>query len=217
MKLRCWRSFSCFHTTGQFSELEILQPQCKKYVAHAYAVGTYNNIKPQWESYFQFCFYYNFISLPSSERILSLYAHFFSRSFKSIQSIQNYISGVKLLHLFKGIDYPQFDSFHLRLVLKGLARDNPHCPKQECPITPETLLSFHQLLELNNAYDATIWCLFLTAFFLMIRKSNLVPNSAKTFQSQKQLIRENFEFDSKNNVLIFHINWSKTIQYGERK
>ena len=156
MKLRCWRSFSCFHTTGQFSELEILQPQCKKYVAHAYAVGTYNNIKPQWESYFQLCFYYNFISLPSSETILSLYAHFFSRSFKSIQSIQNYISGVKLLHLFKGIDYPQFDSFHLRLVLKGLARDNPHCPKQECPITPETLLSFHQLLELNNAYDATI-------------------------------------------------------------
>jgi hypothetical protein len=51
----------------------------------------------------------------------------------------------------------------------------------------------------------------------MIRKSNLVPISIKTFQSQKQLIRENIEFDSKNNVLIFHMNWSKTIQYGERK
>jgi hypothetical protein len=60
-----------------------------------------------------------------------------------------------------------------------------------------------------------VWCLFLTAFFLMIRKSNLVPNSAKTFQYQKQLIRENIEFDSKSYVLIFHINWSKTIQYGE--
>ena len=122
-------------------------------------------------------FYYNFIALPSSERILSLYAQFLSRSFKSIQSIQNYISGVKLLHLFKGIDYPQFDSFHLKLVLKGLAKDNPHCPKQACPITPE--ISFHQLLELSHAYDATVWCLFLTAFFLMIRKSNLVPSSAK--------------------------------------
>ena len=97
----------------------------------------------------------------------------------------------------------------MRLVLKGLARDNPHCPKKACPITPEILLSFHQLLELNNAYEATIWCLFLTAFFLMNRKSNLVPNSGKTFQSQRQLIRENIEFDSKNNVLIFHINWSK--------
>jgi hypothetical protein len=51
----------------------------------------------------------------------------------------------------------------------------------------------------------------------MIRKSNLVPNFAKTFQSQKQLIRENIEFDNKNNVLILHIKWSKTIQYGERK
>jgi hypothetical protein len=51
----------------------------------------------------------------------------------------------------------------------------------------------------------------------MIRKSNLVPSSAKTFQSQKQLIRENIEFDSKNNFLIFHTNWSKTIQYGERR
>jgi hypothetical protein len=28
---------------------------------------------------------------------------------------------------------------------------------------------------------------------------------------------ENIEFDSKNNVLIFHINWSNTIQYGKRK
>ena len=112
VRLRCWRSFSCFQTTGKLSE-------CKKSVAHTYAVGTYNNIKPQWESYFLFCFYYNFIALPSSERILSLYAQFLNRSFKSIQSIQNYISGVKLLHLFKGIDYPQFDSFHLRLVWKG--------------------------------------------------------------------------------------------------
>ena len=96
-------------------------------------------------------------------------------------------------------------------------RDNPHCPEQAWPITPEIVLSFHQLLELTNAYDATIWFLFLTAFFLVIRESNLVPNSAKTFQSQKQLIRENIEFDSKNNVLIFHINLSKNIQYGERK
>ena len=103
--------------------------------------------------------------------------------------------------------YPQIDSFHLRLVLKGLARDNPHCPKQTCPITPEIVLSFHQLLELNNAYNATICSLFLTAFFFIIRKSNLVPHSTNTFLSQKQLIRENIEFDSKNNVLIFHINW----------
>jgi hypothetical protein len=94
------------------------------------------------------------------------------------------------------------------LVFKGLARDNPHCPNQACPITPAILLSFHQLLELNNAYDATIWCLFLTTFFLMIRKSNLVPNSAKTFQSQKQLIRENIEFGMQGYMLALELDQS---------
>jgi hypothetical protein len=52
-------------------------------------------------------------------------------------------------------------------------------------------------------------------------KDNILSEEGRaiklTFQSQKQLIRENIEFDNKNNVLIFHIKWSKTIQYGERK
>jgi hypothetical protein len=52
-------------------------------------------------------------------------------------SIRNYISGVKLLHLFLDKEYPQFDSFHLKLVLKGLSRTKPHCPKQAQPITPK--------------------------------------------------------------------------------
>jgi hypothetical protein len=44
--------FFMFSHDWQISELEILELQCKKYVAHAYAVGTYKNIKLQWESYF---------------------------------------------------------------------------------------------------------------------------------------------------------------------
>ena len=63
MRLRYWRSFSCFLTTGKFyfTELEILELQCKKSVAHAYAVGAYKNVKLQWESYFLFCLNYNSI------------------------------------------------------------------------------------------------------------------------------------------------------------
>jgi hypothetical protein len=37
------------------------------------------------------------------------------------------------------IDYPQFESFQLKLVLKGLARLNPHCSKQARPITPTAI------------------------------------------------------------------------------
>jgi hypothetical protein len=47
-----------------------------------------------------------------------------------VDAIRNNISGVKLLHLYLDIDYLQFESLQLKLVLKGLARLNPHCSKQ---------------------------------------------------------------------------------------
>jgi hypothetical protein len=56
---------------------------------------------------------------------------------------------------------------------------------------------------------------YFNAFFLMFRKSNLVPNTVATFDSKKQRCRKNFTFDEKRNVLIT-IQWSKAIQFGER-
>jgi hypothetical protein len=47
-----------------------------------------------------FCFYFGFQSLPSSVKVLTLFAQFLSKSFVSVQSIKNYISGVKVLHLY---------------------------------------------------------------------------------------------------------------------
>jgi hypothetical protein len=67
-----------------------------------------------------------------------------------------------------------------------------------------------------EACDANFWCLFLHAFFLMSRKSNLVPNSVKTLNSNKQLCRSNIEINSEKNILLINISWSKTIQFGER-
>ena len=94
---------------------------------------------------------------------------------KSVASIRNYVSGIKLLHLFLDLDCPQFGSFELKLVLRGLQRLNPHCPKRALPILPDILLEFLQFLDLGDPAQASFWCLFLLAFFLMARKSNLVP------------------------------------------
>ena len=61
--------------------------------------------------------------------ITNVYAQFLSKSFVSVQSIKNYISGVKTLHLYTENEFPQKDTFQLNLILKGLSRLNPHCPK----------------------------------------------------------------------------------------
>ena len=163
-----------------------------------------------------FCLYFGLDALPSSVNVLTLYAQFLSRSFKSVQSIQNYISGVKILHLFTENKFPEFDLFHLKQVFKGLARLNPHCPKRAYPVSPYMLLQFRELFNLSNPFDATFWCLFLHAFFLMFRKSNLVPSSKHNFDPTKQLCRSDILFDSHKRLLLVKTSWSKTIQFGER-
>ena len=102
-----------------FTEFTLLQLQSKKTSRHAFAEGSYKNIKTQWECYFMFCEYFQINPIPTTVQVLCFYAQFLSRSFKSVNSIKNYLSGVKLLHLYLDDDYPKFDEFQLKLTLKG--------------------------------------------------------------------------------------------------
>ena len=61
----------------------------------AYADGTRRNLRVQWESYLLFCFYFELVTLPASTRNLQLFAQFLSRTFKSVDSIKNYLNGVR--------------------------------------------------------------------------------------------------------------------------
>ena len=67
---------------------------------------------------------------------------------------------------------------------------------------------------MSNPFDSTIWTLFLIAFYCMLRKSNLIPTSSRTFDHTKQLCRSDLMLIS--NMLVVNIKWSKTIQSSER-
>ena len=121
---------------------------------------------------------------------MSLYSQFLSRNCKSVDSIRNYISGVKLLHLFLDKEYPEFDSFRLKLVLRGLSRTKPYCPRQAQPTTPKLLCDMFRISNHKNSYDATFWCLFVHPCFLMFRKSNLVPDSVRSFNGVKAIMQK---------------------------
>ena len=180
----------------------------------AFADGTNKNLSIQWETFLLFCFYFNLIYLPVNTETLSLYAQFLSRSFKSVQSIKNYLSGVKTMHYLLGYSTSQINEFLVNLSLRGIERIKLHLVKQAKAITPEILILMHKYFDFSDAADTVLWCLFLFAFFLFARKSNLVPDSLHS-QNRKCLLRKDVEvFD---NFLVVHIHWSKTIQFGQRK
>ena len=137
-----------------------------------------------------------------------------SRSFKSVASIKNYISGVRTLHLLMQYPFPYLNEFSVKLLFKGLSRINPHLPKQAAPITLDILKEVRGFLNLKDCNDASYWCLFLFAFFLMARKSNLVPNSVNTFNVKKQLTRQKIFLHDNMAIVLFER--SKTIQFGQR-
>ena len=51
----------------------------------------------------------------------------------------------------------------------------------------------------------------------MLRKSNLFPDSVRSFNGVKQLFRTNYTFDKDSEILLVTIKWSITIQFGDRK
>ena len=156
-----------------------------------------------------FCLYFGFSPLPVDLPTLLLYIQFLSRSFKSSQSIRNYVNGVNFLHSLVGLDTPLSQHFLTKLTIKGIARTSDVPPSQARPMTPEILLSILPLLDLSVPLHATLWSVFLVAFFSFSRLSNILPDS--TFEPSKHFTRADFTLSP--NCLSVAFRWSKTNQF----
>ena len=137
-----------------------------------------------------------------------------SRSFKSVQSIKNYLNGVRFLHLLHDADIPSFSSWQLKLLLRGITRVLLHTPKRALPITPPILLQLHSALNLSSPLHATLWCCYLLSFYLFARKSNMVCPSTLSFNHQKHLQRKDIAVCQFG--LLVSLKWSKTNQFAQR-
>jgi len=133
---------------------------------------------------------------------------------RAVGTVANYLSGVKTLHLLQGVHLDSFKDISVKLVLKGAGKVLQHVVRQATPITPVILLDLENHLDLGDPVDATWWALFLLCFFLLLRKSNVVPVSVASFDPRKQLLRSDFVV--KKGFLMVNGKWSKTNQCGER-
>ena len=59
-----------------------------------------------------------------------------------------------------------------------------------------------------------LWAAFLVAFFGFLRKSNVVPQSAFTFDPRRHLSRNSFIFHK--DTVVITLPWAKNNQFGER-
>ena len=160
-----------------------------------------------------FCVYFHRDPLPADSQTICAYAQFLSRSMKP-PTIKNYLSGVKMLHIFLGFEYSHSDDFHLQLVLRGISRLHPHVPHRAKPITPAILLAFHQHMDHDSSLHCTVFACCLLLFYTMARVGSILPSSERT-ATHTFLSRDRVNY-SKEGLLVTLLH-TKTIQFGQRR
>ena len=179
----------------------------------AYCSSTYSNLRTQFKACLLFCLYFRLTPIPAQLETICLYAQFL-RCTLTPQSVRNYLSGIKLLHLFMGGDYPFTKDFIHSLTLRGVARKALHTPRWAPPVTPAILLQISAvLLSDTDPLSSTLFCAFLFTFFLMSRLANIVPASLKSFDPHRNLTRGEIAVTGSGLMVTFKC--TKTIQFGE--
>ena len=194
--------------------MAVLRRELKSTLRSAYSAGTYRNLRTQFRAFFLFCTYFSLTPVPAQLDTICLYVQFLSRTLCP-DTIRNYLSGVKLLHLFMGADYPYTKEFVLSLTLRGVSRTALHTPSRAPPVTPGILLQLFHSSSAQDPIASTLFCAYLFAFFLMARLANIVPQSRRSFDPKRNLTRGDVVSDARGLIVTFKA--TKTIQFGERK
>ena len=96
---------------------------------------------------------------------------------KSVQSIKNYLSGVKTMHILLGYSVEHINNFIINLGLKGIARLKPYCIKQAEAITPEILKQIYGVLDLTDTQDILVF--IFICILLVCKKVKFSTNGQK--------------------------------------
>lgn len=99
---------------------------------------------------------------------------------------------------------------------RGIKRAKQHKPRQAQPMNFILLQRMsHQVGE--SSLELACWAAILTAFYGMLRSSNLVAKTKATFDPLKQLCMQDIVMENQAQMALIHIKWSKTIQFAQRQ
>ena len=205
-------------TDSDRTRLEMdLDTKVASYRTQCFAVSTQRTYSAHRTAYFKFCELFGYSPVPISDVIVCRYAAYLADRL-CYNSIKQYLNIIRILHLEAGLPNPLDNKWILSTVLKGIAKTKGTFIKQKLPITPQLLLEIKGHLNLENGHHKTIWAACLTLFFSMLRKSNVFPQSLRSYDPTKHLRRCDFLIhpDGLDKGLVIQIRWTKTIQYKDR-
>lgn len=184
-------------------------------VLDGYRPGTRKNLSTQAQSYYEFCHRYSLEPFPAKQQQIIRYAAylFLVKGLKS-ETIANYIAGVRTLHWLVGLTPPE-GAYLLKQLLKGVKARDKRPKVQALPLEPSIFLKLLPSVKFRNLVELVSWVALLMGFHLLLRASNLTATSKAAFDPSINLTRRDFRM--KQDIMLVHIKWTKTLQFKEHK
>ena len=171
------------------------------------------NVLSAIRQFLYFTGYFCLTPLPTSVNTVVLYLEFMAQT-AGYPHLKHLLSSVKYLHLALDLPFP-VDSFQISTTMKGLKRKLARVPFQVLPITPAMLKAMYLHINVENIRDLALWCAFLSAFYGLLRKASVVPESF-TSDDPAFLRRHNVHIDKSQNVVLLYLGYSKTNNFCTR-
>ena len=182
-----------------------------------YQPGTAKNLRTYINRYLDFCLEYNLSQVPANGKQLCRFVQFLADSptISAIETINNYLGGVKTFHRLLNLPPPDTSEFLFNLTIRGLKLTLVRPIHQVEPMTPEIIQKMFAHVDLNYEEQLVAWVALMVGFHLLLCKSNLVPDTQASYDSSKQLVHRNLCLVK--NVILVEIEWCKTLQFKEKK
>lgn len=191
-----------------------LDEEVAMFRGQTFALNTKKTYATHLKTYMTFCNQLKIPPVPVDEATVARYAAFLARTRKPA-TVRQYLNIVRLLHLECGLPNPMDNSWIVKSTVKGIERVKGCAVNRKQPISPAVLLRIKEQLRMTVANDQVFWAACLVLFFGLLRKSNVLCESARA-DPDKQLTRGSFIVDTDSSALTAQLHWSKTIQYKER-
>ena len=205
---------NCWYIAAQ-QRLAQLDQLVAKHLLGGIGESSAKSLKAHTNAYVSFCNLHCLYLFDPSALHFQRYAAYLAQSFKSVEAIKNYISGAKKIYLLMGFIPPDITDYIYRLTIKGVTRDLGHVVQRANPITPDMWVKMFDKVDFCDVKQLVVWVAILLGFYSFFRKSNLVPDTSKTFDPWKQLCCKNIYRWAY--MYVLRVFWAKNIQFRKRE
>ena len=126
---------------------------------------------------------------------------------KRQSTIKNYLNSLLTYGQWRGYQPLNLNNVFIRLMLQGILQAVKIESKIAKPLTLTMLNRMVHHIDFNHPTQVAAWAAVVLSFHLLLRKSNLVPNTGLEFNPINQLVRRDIHFH--RGLVLANIKWSK--------